>query len=272
MIGRRAVLGLSLLSALVFCALAAQGASAAEAKNTTAVTCVEKAKGFFEDAHCDTKLPTPTGNFEHVAIELNTETEIHVTNEKTAEKTTQSTPVTTKLVFGGVEVHVECTKVVTDTKNKSFIRNTEPITKEHKVDGTIAVIFEGCTVKKPANCTIKSITFAAKFVGVEELGPNHDTHGLEFKPDGVAFSSKVLEGEKCPLKGKAIEITGSMIATGTPSPKEKHSGATWIFEPGNEMQKLEAGGKAAEFKATLTPSMVNSEGKTENPIALTTTT
>jgi hypothetical protein len=273
MFGRRALAGLSLLSALLFCALVAQGASAAESKNTTAVTCVSVENGFFEDAHCDTKLPSATGKFEHAAIANGTETEIHITNEKTAEKTTKPTAATLKGILGGVELQIECTKVVTDATNKSFVRNTEPVAKEHKVDGTAAVIFEGCTAKKPANCTVAKITTSSKFIGVDGVGAEKNTMGLEFKPDvGTNFASFTLEGEKCALKGKAIEVKGSMIATGAPNPKEKYSGATIKFEPGNEMEKLEIGEKAAEFTATFTTSSVGSCGETENPIALTTST
>jgi hypothetical protein len=275
MIGRRAAIGLSLLSVLMFCALAVQSASAAESKNTTAVTCVAKAESEFEDAHCDNKVKVAkTGSFEHVAIANGTETEIHITNEKTAENTTKPTTGTLKGILGGVELKIECTKVVTDPTNKSFIRNTDvAATKEHKVDGTAAVIFEGCTVNKPANCSIKSITTSSKFVGVDGLGPEKNTMGLEFKPDvGLNFASFTLEGEKCALKGKAIEVKGTAIATGQPNPKEKWTGATIKFEPGNEMQKLEIGEKPAEFSATFTSNMVNAKGETESPIALTTTT
>jgi hypothetical protein len=55
MIGRRAVVSLSLLSALLFSAFAAQSASATKATNTTTFTCVKGTPGTeqFEDAHCD---------------------------------------------------------------------------------------------------------------------------------------------------------------------------------------------------------------------------
>jgi hypothetical protein len=277
MIGRRAVLGLSLLSALMFCALAAQGASAAEAKNTTAVTCIEVANGFFEDAHCDVKLPSATGHFEHAELTgtIEGKTDIHVTNEKTAEKTTKSTPVTTKFVFGGVEVHIICKKVVTDPSTPtSWIANTGT-GSEHKVEGTIAINIEECEVVKPVNCKVKEPkTLHAKFKGVEELGASKNEMGLEFVPnEGTIFNAITFEGEKCVLKGKTINVEGTAIGTsGSGSQTAKHHGATVVFTAAMTKETLKVGGKAAEFVATFTLSMVNKEGITEWPIAFTTTT
>jgi hypothetical protein len=183
MIGRRTIAALSLLCALMFCALAAQGASAAEAINTTAFTCVEGGgKLDFADAHCDETVTAGKGKFGHEPLTNTDElgrTDIHVTNEKTAEKTTKSTNATFKGELLAAKVHLECTKVTTDPGTTSFIRNSGTGT-EHKVDGTVAVIFEGCTVKEPANCSIKKITTASTFVGWEEGGKM----GLEFKGDG----------------------------------------------------------------------------------------
>ncbi len=70
MIGRRAVIGLSLLSALLVCAFAAQSASAIVTKhslNTTMVTCakVPDGKQQFAEPHCDTDA-LGKGNFAHV--------------------------------------------------------------------------------------------------------------------------------------------------------------------------------------------------------------
>jgi hypothetical protein len=75
----------SLVSALMFCALAAQGASAAEAKNTTAVTCVKNGGLLdFKDAHCDETVEPGTGEFGHVELTNTVEgtTEIHITTKK----------------------------------------------------------------------------------------------------------------------------------------------------------------------------------------------
>ncbi len=93
--------------------------------------------------------------------------------------------------------------------------------------------------------------------------------GLEFTPDppGTPFAEIPLEGEKCALKGKTLAVTGTMIATGTPNPSEKHSGATTVFT--NEMTKetLKIGEGPAEFSSKTTISMTGGA-----PIALTTVT
>ncbi len=276
MIGHRTAIGLSLLGALLICAFAAQSASAAEAKNTTAVTCVKGAGNKdFKDAHCDEKVAEGTGEFGHVAIANGVETEIETTNAKTAEKTTKSTNATLKGTLAGAVLHIECETVANDAANKSFIRNTEvAVSKEHKVDGTSAVVFSNCKVLKPLNCTVGTITVSSKVKGVEGLGAGKNEMGLEFSSDGAgkeknAFAVITLAGEKCAVKGIEFEVKGTAIATGTVAPTEKHSGATLVFANEKEMQKLEIGGKEAEFKGTFTTTMKEAGG---NPIAGTTTT
>jgi hypothetical protein len=282
--GRRTAVGLSLLCALAFCAFAAQSASAqigTKAKNTTAFTCV-KGGGLrdFKDAHCDEFVGAEKGEFGHVAIPLNETTELEVTNSETANKTTEAASITIKTNLAGVSVEITCKTATTNgAAEKSFIHNVESEPKVHTATGTLAILLKDCEVKKPAKCSVKEpIEMKALFEGVEGLGPNKDTHGVEFKgdPDAQApLLSITLQNngpEPCALAGKTVGIFGTMIATGTPSPKDKHSGATTRFEPGNEMQTLTAGGKAAEFTATFTMRMKESGGIKQNPIALTTVT
>jgi hypothetical protein len=224
-------------------------------------------------------LPSATGKFEHSKPLANgTQTEIHVTNEKTAEATTKSTPGVFKGTVLATALEIECTKVETDTSNISYIENSGTELK-HKVNGTSAVIFNGCTVKKPTNCVVKPITVSSKFKGVDGLANPKGGMGLEFEADtnGI-FSEFTIEDNgtgKCALKGQKIQVVGTAIATGAPKNEAtvKHSGATVKFSPLEEMQKLEikGSGKPAEFTATFTTNMVTN-GVTENPIALTTTT
>jgi hypothetical protein len=283
MIGRRAAAGLSLLCALCFCALAAQPASAqigTKAKNTTAFTCVNLGpkEGDFKDAHCDEKVAPKTGEFAHELIPLNTTTELTVTNNETANKTEAAASITFRLVIAGVKVEITCKRASSEgTPNPSTIHNVESAEKAHTVTGTLEMFIEECVVLKPAQCVVKEpIVLKALFEGVEALGPLKNTHGIEFKADPgkeektpLASVSLANKGaEKCALNGIAVEIFGTMIATGTPNASEKHSGATTVFEPGNEMQTLTAGGKPAEFVATFTTRMF---GK-GNPISFTTVT
>ncbi len=270
MIGHRAVIGLALLSALLVCAFAAQSASAAfvPAVNTTAFTCVPGGgKLDFKDAHCDEKVPDGTGSFGHVLIPAG-ETTISITNAKTANATTTAEPAVLKMVLGGVASEITATTLT----GEGFILNEEiPAgSKNHQVTGTVTTKYTGITINKPANCTTKEIVIKAFFKGVEKGGPEANTMGLEFTPDpaGTPFAIIPFAGEKCALKGKNLEITGTMIATGTPNPKEKHSGATLVFT--NEMTKetLKVGEGAAEFSAKKTITMAGGG----NPISLTTVT
>jgi hypothetical protein len=272
MIGRRAISGVLLLSALVFCAFAAQSASAAPAKNTTAFTCVQNG-GLkdFQDQHCDKKVLAGQGQFGHLPIPLNQTTEITVSNAKTGNETLESTPTVLKFIFGGKPVEISCKTV----HGVGTMHNVEPILQEHKVTGTLSVKATECKVLKPMKCFVKEpIEYLTEFEGVEGLGPEGNTHGIEFKPhleEGGVLMTITLEGPECFVKG-IVPITGTMIATGGPSPKEQHSGATQIFT--NEMTKetLKAAGKPAEHSGALTMRMAPVEGIEQPPIAFTTVT
>ncbi len=272
MIGRRATVSLSLLCALALCAFAAQSASAVPAKKTTAFTCVENG-GLkdFEDAHCDHRVGPEQGKFGHIPIPQNQTTEVTVTNAKTSFGTFESTPTVLKFIFGGKPVEISCKTV----HGVGTMHNVEPILEEHKVTGTLTVKATECKVLKPLKCFVKEpIEYLTEFEGVEGLGPEGNTHGIEYKPhiqEGGILMTITLEGPECLVKG-IVPITGTMIATGGPNPKEQHSGATHIFT--NEMTKetLKAGGKPAEHSGALTMKMAPVEGVEQNPIAFTTVT
>jgi hypothetical protein len=275
---RRTTVGLSLLCALVSCAFAAQSASAqvgTPATNTTAFTCRESfsKEGDFLDEHCDKEGSPGKSDFAHVEIEDDETTLIEATNEKTANETKAGASITIKYVSIGVAVEITC-KDANAVIDSSFLHNKESSGK-HTVTGTLTTEFAKCEVKKPLKCAVKEpIQFKALFEGVEELGPGENTHGVEFKGDPEPNSpimSIILTNkgeEKCPLAGKTAAIDGTAIATGTPNPEAFHSGATWKFEPGNEMQTLTVAGVKAELTATLTPRMAVGE----YPIPFTTVT
>jgi hypothetical protein len=273
MIRGRAVLGLSLLSALLFCAFAAQSASAAPAKNTTAFTCVENggAKDF-EDPHCDKKVAAGQGKFGHVGIPLNATTEITVSNAKTKNKTIESTPTVFQFEFAGQEVEISCKTV----HGLGTLHNVEPVLKEHKVTGTLTIKVTECKVEKPAKCFVKEpIEYKTEFEGVEGLGPEANTHGIEFKPhkEGpFALIEINFVGAECVLKGKVAPIVGTMIATGTPSPIEKHSGATLKFTKEMTKETLTVDGKPAEHSGPLTLRRAPIGGQEQSPISFTTIT
>jgi len=265
--GRRAVIGLSLLSALVFCAFAAPNASAAAAKNTTAFTCVKvtPGSGVFEDEHCD--KAKAGGEYTHAPLTGNP-TNIVVDNTTTGGATTNAV---LKGEAAGAKVEITCTKV----SGKGSIENKEPVAKEHKIIIVLTTEFTSCTVNKPAKCTVKAIVVKeAKGEGVEGLGAGKNEMGVEFKPAaGEIFVTINLEGAECALKATPLEIKGTAIATGgTATQTEKHSGATAIFTNAMTKETLSFGGKPAEFSATTTTRMEDVGGVKQPPISLTTVT
>jgi hypothetical protein len=284
MIGRKAaVIGLALLSALLVCAFAAQGASAAAGVNTTAYTCVSsggETNKDFSDAHCDNTVTPGTGKFEHLKIGLNTTTELEVTNEKTAENTTKSTIATLKGTLAGAAFHLDC-EVVSGT---GTIHNVEPEKNVHKVTGEGVTEFSKCKVTKPTEkCKVtEPVLVEATFEGVEGLNGAEKNMGVEFKAKKAEniFTEIIFpKGQpECPLEGKSFPVKGSVIATGTPAPNARESGGTSVFKNEKEMQKLELGGKEAEFVGVLTTKMKRTKEEIEkkedkqNPITLTTPT
>lgn len=250
MIGRRAVVGLSLLSALLFCAFAAQSASAAVSTNTTMYTCITApGNGDFEDAHCDKRHPEKKGNFTHELIPLNTTTEV------AAEQTTNAV---LKSKVGLTATEITCT-VTKNNAAESLSHNVDNAGK-HELTGVVVTEFKTCTVNKPAKCTVKEpIVSRAKVVGVEKLGAGANEMGAELKGSGEeeTFAEITFEGAECSLKGKTFKVKGSVIGT---SPigntiEPKHTGGTAVFSPEKEMEKLKLGVEVAEFTVTVTQKM-----------------
>lgn len=273
MIGRRAIVGLSLLCALMFSAVAAQSASAV--KGTTAFTCVAKAKGDFSDAHCDTAVPAGTGTFGHVEIGEST-TELHVTNNKTKASTTEHTPATLKGEAFKVKTEIDCTKVEGTSSTKNV---KEGIDKVMANEGTFSVKYSECTVTKPNVggvhvCKVKEPIEASgtTTTRVQVIGEK-ETMGVEFKPvAGKSFTEITYEGAECSLKGLTAKVEGTALATGSRGPDNSvsSSGATLVFTDAMTTETLKFAGNPAGLDSTITVSMGNKE-KTENPITLTTT-
>jgi hypothetical protein len=256
---------ISLLCALAFCAFAAQGASAAAAKNTTVYACLKGNTKDFSEEHCVNGVTPGTGGFGHEAVTVGDLTALSIGNEKTASETTAAAPTILKGTVFGVKNEITCTKVA----GEGSLTNSEPVAKEHRVAGSITAKFTSCTVNKPAGfgCKVKEpITVKSNVEGVEGLGAGKNEMGLEFKPsEGEIFSSVVIEG--CFLAG-TYNTTGTAIGTGTPAPTAKHSGATNVFTNAMTKETLKLAGNPAEVSSTTTVNMSGGG----NPVALTTTT
>ena len=261
---RRTAVGISLICALVFCALAAQGASAAEGKNTTAFECVKGGgEKDFSDAHCDNNVGPQKGEYGHVVLPLNTKASITISNEKTKNETKEAASTVLKGTIAGIKSEIIC-KTVTGSGS---LTNEEPSSKVHRVKGTVEANFTSCTAPKPAlGCKVKEpITVSSNVEGVEGLGAEKNQMGLEFKPTGAHFASVTLEG--CLIAG-TFNTDGTAVATGTPANTAKQSGATSIFTAAMTKETLKLAGNPAEVESTTT---VTKTGST-NAIALTTVT
>jgi len=272
MTGRRAVVFFVLLVAVAAGAFA-PSASAAAAKNTTAFTCV-KGGGLndFKDAHCDEKVGAGKGEYGHVAIESGKTTNVTITNEKTKNGTTETTPTTFKGTAFGVKLEGSCQTVT----GEGTFKNEEPAPGVHTGSGTGTIKATNCKVDKPLKCTAKE-PLEIPGIGnpVEGLGAGKNEMGAELKPaKGEIFTAVTLENkgeEKCALAGKPLEVKGTAIATSALAPTEVHSGATAVLTNAMTKETLSIGGNPVEVSGTTTIRPVV-EGKVQNPLSSTTST
>lgn len=262
MIGRKTVLGLSLLSALALCAFMAQGASAAweTAKHTTIFTCVEGGTKDFKDAHCKESVTAGTGKFGHVEIAAGKPTKVTVSNETTAGA--REPAVLTGSLFGAT-VKVTCQKVANGAA-ENVLENKQTETEgkiTHDVVGKSSVVFTECKVEgNGATCKVKEPVKTDTNVAAQEE-PTTGNMAFNFTPlvEGTAYATLEFEGGCLITK---TEVKGS--ARGTPE------GATINFKA--EDESLTAFGGAATFTGKFTVKMAEEVGVPENPISVTTVT
>jgi hypothetical protein len=277
MIGRRAVIGLSLLCALLFSAIVAQGASAAT-NGQTAVTCVpvEAKKGDFEDAHCDKNVGTNLGSFAHKALTANPTTEVEGTNAGTKNSTKESTSAVLKGEAALAKVEITCTGVasVETIENKLVGEHHEVVGKGPNAGGGFDIKYTGCTVQKPSTkCTIVggAITAKATAVTSETIGKEKNEMGVVFSPEVVGGATlpfveiSFAGGAECALNGQTFPVQGSAAGVGTPPSTSGFSGATVNFTDARTTETLKFGGKPAGLDSVVTVKM-----KGGNPIATTT--
>jgi hypothetical protein len=242
MIGRRAIVGFSLMCAFLFCALAAQSASAA---NTTAVTCVkESGVGQFADAHCGTAKVE--GNFAHQVVSVGKTIETELTNEKTRGETKESTSSLLAGELAGIKIEIVCKKV----SGTGTLVNEQSEAKTHAATGTMLINQTECTVMKPSGCTVKEpLTYDAKFAPYEKENEKGKEMGLELTPRvGTQMGSFTFEGKECALGGKTFGIGGSFGMTLGNNPEGKT--ATLTFYTG--IGSLTWGGKPYTLEGTIT--------------------
>jgi hypothetical protein len=213
MIGRRSVIGLSLLCALAVCAFAASGASAAG--GTTLVTCKKggttldfKANAAGE-SHCSStdKVTPGTGTYSHFKVANGVPTTITGTNAKTKNETKEAVPPILTGTVAGVAVEIICTTV----SSTGSAQNTEPTSENHHIVITgVVITYSGCTVAKPAekSCVVKGGTITTNSLQGED---KEDT--IVFKPTtGTSFTGITIEKCTTTALNGTFNVTGSVTA------------------------------------------------------------
>ena len=215
MTGRKAIVGLCMLCALMLSAIAAQGASAA---GTTAVTCekVAPGTGTHSDAHC--KTASPGGEYKHVEFGTNTTTTGTLSNNLTGVE--KSVGVLKATVAGlGVQLNAQTVSATGTLENKS--EGSEMWAQGET--SAAGIVFEEVTAN--LGCSVTGLPGGAGKVETSQVKATTKGQGdsLKFEPSsGTKFAEFELSGAGCPeaVKGK-YPVFGS--ATCVPN------GATCVF-------------------------------------------
>lgn len=256
MIGRRAVVGLALLSALVFAAFAAPSASAE--KGTTVFTCVKGTPGEeeFVDAHCKTKDPNNEGEYEHKEIAQDKTTVFHGTNDKTTDDTKGAVSAILKSKVFGAAVEITCEKVF----SHGSITNKKEGSEHYIHAEKITILYTGCKYNKPSTCKVVGGEIEVTGVTATSKGEGQN---IRFKPEaGETFVTIKSEGGICPAEAK---VTGSV--------RGQVEGATLVFdeEKTTADESLKFAGNGAGLSGKITLSQADETlGKTGNPLSATT--
>lgn len=151
MTGRRAAMGISVLCALSFSAIASSASAATS--GTTAFTCAANSVAGaqkFSDAHCLTAA-SGNGGFKHVGFPNSTS--VTSTNTNTASSTTAAAPSTFKGTITGIKTAITCTAVSGSGAVENMIQGEVHTALLLGLELT----FTGCTVPEPAGreCVVK---------------------------------------------------------------------------------------------------------------------
>jgi hypothetical protein len=248
MIGRRSVIGLAVLCALVVSAFSAAGASAEQ----RAYTCTPEApvKDYASaDQHCVTNIGSGGGRG-HILIST-AGTKVTGTNEKTASGTTTHEPWKLKGALAGVITEIQCT----------HLSGTGNLTNAAaSVTGEGVATFTECVVNKPSPvCEIPGGTIPTENLTATTAGQAANT--VRISPKAPATKFTAIPIKNCPMgvpPDGSYPVTGSLIA--------KTSGATLStkHEDITTQNTLKFGGVKAGVVGAATISMEGGE-----PITLT---
>jgi hypothetical protein len=267
MTGRRATIGLSLLSALVLCAFVAPSAMALN--GTTAFKCIHTtATGEeFSDEHC-TSAQTGHAGFTEMGLTPNTETEITASNSSTESKVTNSK---LKGVATGVSFELESSSFQSCAGNDK-VGNKLNGGGQGEATGIFCGEFSSVVVNKPAKCevekgVVKLLENGTGKTVVKEVSEKQEMYVELNPPKEKPFAEFTFAGGECTLKGTKVSVTGSATAN-VSTELAKNDGATLKFTTAQTGKTLKAAGNTAELEATFTPRGVSAEAPA---ITLTTT-
>lgn len=250
----RATLGLCLLSALVFSAVAAPSASA----STTAFTCSASADTKpFKTQHC---VPGESGTaFGHTSIANGTTTEIAGTGSATDATTTGGEPTFLHSTISGVAVQLKAVAVsLSGTMTNSESGGEMIASGEGKIN------YLGVSVTKPAGkgCVVKGSVIETNQLKATTAGVGT---GIKFEPAtaGALFAAFQVEGCSIAALNGLYEVKGSVI--GIPN------GATVVFV---EAATTAAGtltfrGQKAGLEGKITVSGRANGGQSFTPLSVT---
>jgi hypothetical protein len=271
--GRKSLLGLCMLCALMVSAVAAQSAMAVS--GTTGFTCVnDEVNGTLSGPHC--KDSGGTGKYKHVEIEQDKTTEIKISNATTEGGTSNQLFAET---IAGVPLELKATGLNgTGTQTNTL----DIATGEHYIHGTALLEYTGVTVVKPEGkgCKVFTDDPVTKAKGVEGKIDAHldfttlgQGHSIKFTPaagtNGAPFAGFYVECS--PVKVPAIEGTFAVEGSVTCVPnrgtiKCNHNEVTTA-------NTLKGKGVKAGYEGEVTVTgRVKESGAEYTPLSVTTVT
>jgi hypothetical protein len=259
MIGRKAIIGLTMLCALLVSAFAAQAASAV---GTTAYTCTNTGTptgaNRFSEAHCKT-VSNPSGAFFHVAIPAKTTTEIEGSDKSLSG---EHTGAKLKATVAGSAIEL----VAKEVSGTGTMTNTET-GGEMIASGEGKIKYSGVT-EKLLGCKVVGIPGGEGVVETQQLFASTAGVGdkLKFTPkEGTTFAEFKLEG--CAV-ANTYKVIGSVL--GVPDGATTNTVHNKVTEE-KTLRLQSAVGPVAGIEGTLTiRGRVTGSGSAYTPLSVTT--
>lgn len=213
MIGRKTIIGLAMLCALLVSALAAQGATAS---GTTAHTCKKAEKGTegaktWKDEHCKEEASGQTGEYKHVEIPVNTKTNITGTDIDTG---THHTGAALKSTIAGSAIELVAKEVTGTGTMENKLEGAEMLAHG---EGTITYTgvtekLLGCIVTgykngvKGAKEIVETNTLTATTSPTATIGDK-----LKFQPKEAGAAFAEFELTECIVGPLRVKVFGSVL-------------------------------------------------------------